>query len=179
MCVHKELHLYYNVVTARQQPSSMMNVHYHAYLPCPCIRCCSFNPAEVETPEEVGTKLSPKQWLFLIWTIGIYFYFCCCKSFHPWFCTLIAFSVTGLIHVIVVCLITTQNTSLWSSTEAQARSPETLSMSVSVGAWLPVSFRHFVSFCFTVSVLGFIAPSNILWNTLINDFSPKGGYSNN
>ena len=60
----------------------------------------------------------------------------------------LAFSVTGLVHVIVVCLITrlTQNTSLWSSTEARARSPEALSTSVSVGAWF--RFRFVVSFGF-------------------------------
>ena len=55
--VCKEQHLYYNVVTGRQQPSSMMNVHYHAKLSCPRVRCL-LNPAEVEIPEEVGAKLS-------------------------------------------------------------------------------------------------------------------------
>ena len=69
--VRKEQYLYYNVVTGRQQPSSMMNVHYHANLSCPRVRCLSFNPAEVEIPEQVGTKLSPEQWLFLIPTFGI------------------------------------------------------------------------------------------------------------
>ena len=69
--VRKEQHLYYNVVTGRQQPSSMMNVHYHANLSCPRVRCLSFNPAEVKIPEEVGAKLSPEQWLFLIRTFGI------------------------------------------------------------------------------------------------------------
>ena len=60
-----------NVVTGRQQPSSMMNVHYHANLSCPHVRCLSFNPAEVEIPKGVGTKLSAEQWLFLIRTFGI------------------------------------------------------------------------------------------------------------
>jgi len=69
--VRKEQHLHYNVVTRRQQPSSTMNVHYHTNLSCPRVRCLSFNPAEVKIPEEVGAKLSPEQWLFLIRTFGI------------------------------------------------------------------------------------------------------------
>jgi len=69
--VRKEQHLYYNVVTGRQQASSMMNVHYHANLSCPHVRCVSFNPAKIEIPQEVGAKLSPEQWFFLIQTFGI------------------------------------------------------------------------------------------------------------
>ena len=55
---HKEQHLYYNVVTGRQQPSSMTTRPiFHA----PHVRCLSFNPAEVEIPDEVEAKLSPEQ----------------------------------------------------------------------------------------------------------------------
>ena len=78
---------------------------------------------------------------------NICFYFCCCKSFHPWFCTLIAFSVTGLVHVIVVCLITTQNTSQWSIAPKLERAA--LKRWVPVSAWgRDFQFRFVVSFRF-------------------------------
>ena len=41
--VHKEQHLYYNVVNQRQQLSSLSNVHYHANTTCPRIRFPDFN----------------------------------------------------------------------------------------------------------------------------------------
>ena len=67
--VRKKQNLHYNVVTGRQQPWWMFTTTpiFHA----PRVRCLSFNPAEVKIPEEVGAKLSPEQWLFLIRTFGI------------------------------------------------------------------------------------------------------------
>ena len=47
----------------------------------------------------------------------------------------LAFSVTGLVHVIVVCLITVDaKHEPVSSTEARVRSPEALGATVSMGA---------------------------------------------
>ena len=45
--VHKEQHLYYNIVNVRQQLSSLSNVHYHANITCPKIRFPSFDPHAV------------------------------------------------------------------------------------------------------------------------------------
>ena len=86
---------------------------------------------------------------------NICFCFCCCKCFHPWFCTLSFLCYwTGSYY----CSVSYNR---WRKTRAcevaPKRSPEALSMSVSVGAWLPVLFQDPVSFRFTVSVPGFIA----------------------
>ena len=97
--VGKKQQLYYNVVTGRQQPSSMMNVHNHANLSCTHIwyvRCLSFNPTEVEIPEKGEAKLLNK--VFLIRTVGIAFVFAAVKVPMHGFVHL-AFSVTWLVHI--------------------------------------------------------------------------------
>ena len=68
--VRKEQHLFYNVVSGRQQLSSMRNVHYHANLACPKARCQNFDPSQVQIPKEIKEKLLPVHWLFLLQTYG-------------------------------------------------------------------------------------------------------------
>ena len=68
--VHKEQHLYYNVVNGRQQFSSLSNVHYHANPNCPRARFPNFNPLHVQIPEEIKEKLLPTHWLFFFETFG-------------------------------------------------------------------------------------------------------------
>ena len=63
--VHKEQHLYYNVVNCKQQYSSLSNVHYHANTTCPRARFPEINPHSVEIPEEIKSKLQPEHWIFL------------------------------------------------------------------------------------------------------------------
>ena len=69
--VHKEQHLYYNVVNCKQQLSSLNNVHYHANSNCPRARFPDFNPRCVCIPEDVKLKLKPEHWVFLLQTFGI------------------------------------------------------------------------------------------------------------
>lgn len=69
--VRKEQHIYYNVVNARQQLSSHMNVHYHANQTCPRLRSPQFNPKDVEIPDDVKAKLLPKHIFFLSQTFGV------------------------------------------------------------------------------------------------------------
>ena len=52
--VCKEQHLYYNVVTGRQQPSSMMNVYYHTNLSCPRVRCLSLTLLRLKFQKNLG-----------------------------------------------------------------------------------------------------------------------------
>ena len=68
--VRKEQHLFYNVVTGRQQLSALKNVHYHPNLTCPKARCPSFDSSQVQIPNEVREKLLPEHWLFLLHTYG-------------------------------------------------------------------------------------------------------------
>ena len=63
--VHKERHLYYNVVNGKQQLSSLSNVHYHANVDCPKIRFPNFNPHSVEVPDDIIGALQPAHWVFL------------------------------------------------------------------------------------------------------------------
>ena len=69
--VHKEQHLYYNVVNGKQQLSSLSNVHYHANVICPKIRFPEFNPHNVRVPQQIQGKLQPSHWIFLLQTFGI------------------------------------------------------------------------------------------------------------
>lgn len=69
--VHKEQHLYYNVVNAKQQLSSLSNVHYHANTSCPKMRFPDFNPCTVHVPPEVKQKLQSLHRAFLQHTFGI------------------------------------------------------------------------------------------------------------
>ena len=69
--VHKEQHLYYNVVNGKQQLSSLSNVHYHATVSCPKIRFPKFNPQDVRVPQQLQEKLEPSHWIFLLQTFGI------------------------------------------------------------------------------------------------------------
>lgn len=69
--VHKEQHLYYNVVNGKQQLSSLSNVHYHANVSCPKIRYPEFNPQDVRVPQQLQGKLQPAHWIFLLQTFGI------------------------------------------------------------------------------------------------------------
>lgn len=69
--VHKEQHLYYNVVNCKQQLSSLTNVHYHADINCVKVRCPDFNPKTVQIPENIKLKLTPEHWVFLLQTFGI------------------------------------------------------------------------------------------------------------
>ena len=68
--VRKEQHLFYNVVTGRQQLSALKNVHYHPNLTCPKACCPSFDSSQVQIPNEVREKLLPEHWLFLLHTYG-------------------------------------------------------------------------------------------------------------
>ena len=63
----------------------------------------------------------------------------------------LAFSVTGLVHVIAACTITVKRTRVCEHIE-QAAGLETQGKKISLGAWLPV---HFVPFRFTIPVQGF------------------------
>ena len=67
--VHKEQHLYYNVVNGKQQLSSLSNVHYHANVSCPKIRCPEFNPQDVCVPQQLQGKLQAAHWIFLLFGI--------------------------------------------------------------------------------------------------------------
>jgi len=58
--VHKEQHLYYNVVNCKQQLSSLTNVHYHANLNCLRARFPSFNPNTIHVPDSIKLKLQPE-----------------------------------------------------------------------------------------------------------------------
>ena len=69
--VQKEQHLYYNVVNARQQLSSLSNVHYHANTTCPRMRFPDFNPCTVHVPQEVKERLQSLHRSFLQQTFGI------------------------------------------------------------------------------------------------------------
>ena len=69
--VHKEQHLYYNVVNGKQQLSSLSNVHYHANVSCPKIRFPEFNPQDVRVPQQLQGKLQQSHWIFLLQTFGI------------------------------------------------------------------------------------------------------------
>lgn len=69
--VHKEQHLYYNVVNAKQQLPSLSNVHYHANTSCPKMRFPDFNPRTVHVPPEVKEKLQSLHRAFLQQTFGI------------------------------------------------------------------------------------------------------------
>ena len=69
--IHKEQHLYSNVIYGKQQLSRLTNVHYHANASCPRIRFANFNPNSVQVPEDVGPKLKPEHWLFLLQCFGI------------------------------------------------------------------------------------------------------------
>ena len=69
--VHKEQHLYYNVVNGKQQLSALSNVHYHANVSCPRIRFPQFNPQSVQVPQQLQAKLQPAHWLFLLQTFGV------------------------------------------------------------------------------------------------------------
>ena len=51
--VHKEQHMYYNVVNNRQQLSSLNNVHCHMNISCVKLRFPFFNPLEVQIPSDV------------------------------------------------------------------------------------------------------------------------------
>ena len=68
--VHKEQHLYYNVVNARQQLSSLSNVHYHANTTCPRMCFPDFNPCTVHVPQEVKERLQSLHRSFLQQTFG-------------------------------------------------------------------------------------------------------------
>ena len=72
--VHKEQHLYYNVVNWKQQLSSPGNVHYHANVDCPKVRFPQFNPHDVRVPQQLQGKLQPSHWIFLLQTFGIVFF---------------------------------------------------------------------------------------------------------
>ena len=69
--VHKEQHLYYNVVNGRQQLSSLSNVHYHANTTCPRIRFPDFNPRTVHVSQDVKDRLQSLHRSFLQQTFGI------------------------------------------------------------------------------------------------------------
>ena len=69
--VHKEQHLYYNTVNARQQLSSLSNVHYHVNVKCPRIRFMNFDPCAVRIPDDVRNKLVAVHKKFLLETFGI------------------------------------------------------------------------------------------------------------
>ena len=69
--VRKEQHFYFNNVMGRQQLSALSNVHYHANLSCPRQRCPSFDPNQIEVPDDVKEKLQPTHWLFLVQTFGL------------------------------------------------------------------------------------------------------------
>ena len=69
--VHKEQHMYYNVANARQQSSSLSNVHYHANVECPRARFANFEPSTVEVPDDLKPKLLEAHKLFLFQTFGI------------------------------------------------------------------------------------------------------------
>lgn len=68
--VRQEQHIYYNVVNARQQLSSSMNVHYHANQTCPRLRFPEFTPKDLQIPDHVRAKLLPEHRLFLSRTFG-------------------------------------------------------------------------------------------------------------
>ena len=69
--VHKEQHLYYNVVNSKQQLSRVTNVHYHANVSCPKLRCADFNPNLIQVPKDIQSKLKPEHWLFLLQSFGL------------------------------------------------------------------------------------------------------------
>lgn len=69
--VRKEQHLYFNNVTVQQQLSAPSNVHYHANMVCPRLRCPNFDPNKVEVPDDVKEKLLPVHWLFLFQTFRL------------------------------------------------------------------------------------------------------------
>ena len=57
--VHKEQHLYYNIVNNRQQLSSPSHVHYHIDVNCVKLRYPDFNPQAVQIPPDVRMQLQP------------------------------------------------------------------------------------------------------------------------
>jgi len=69
--VHKEQHLYYNTVNARQQLSSLSNVHYRANVKCPRIRFMNFDPSAVRIPDDIREKLLEIHKKFLFKIFGI------------------------------------------------------------------------------------------------------------
>ena len=77
--VRKEQHLYYNVVTGRQQASSMMNVHYHANLSCP--RVCDVSPLtllRLKFHRKLEPSYHPNNGSSLSRPLGSTNYFCFC-----------------------------------------------------------------------------------------------------
>ena len=69
--VHKEQHLYYNVVNNRRQLSSPSNVHYHVDVNCVKLRYPDFNPQAVQIPPDVRMQLQPAYQVMLYQTFGI------------------------------------------------------------------------------------------------------------
>ena len=113
----------------------MMNVHYHANH-APVSDVSPLTLLRLKFQKKLGPNYRLNSGYFLSGPLGltnICFSFCSCKSFH--LLVHLAFSATGLVHVIVVCHITVDaKHEPVSSTEARACSPEALSASVSVGA---------------------------------------------
>lgn len=69
--VHKEQHMYYNVVNCKQQLSSLTNVHYHANSSCPKARFPDFNPRAVQIPDNIKVKLQLDHRIYLFQTFEI------------------------------------------------------------------------------------------------------------
>ena len=69
--VHKEQHVYYNVINNRQQLSSPSNVHYHVDVSCVRLRYPDFNPQAVQIPPDVRMRLQPAHKVMLYQTFGI------------------------------------------------------------------------------------------------------------
>ena len=65
--------------------------HYHANLSCPHVRYLSFTLLRLKVQKKLGPNYRLNNGYFLSGPLGltkICFCVCCCKSFHPWFCTL-------------------------------------------------------------------------------------------
>ena len=103
-------------MTRRQQSSSMM---FTTNLSCQCVQSLSFSLVEVEIPKKLGPSYYR---YFLSWFLGltnIKFCFIAVKVLMLGFVYL-AFSVTGLVHVIAACTITVKRTQVCEHLEQTA-----------------------------------------------------------
>ena len=69
--VHKEQHVYYNVVNNRQQLSSLSNVHYHMDVGCVKLRFPDFNSFTVQIPSDVKVRLQQSHRTAIFQAFGI------------------------------------------------------------------------------------------------------------
>ena len=69
--VHKEQHLYYNVLNGWQQLSSLSDVHYHADVECPSVQLADFVASAILVPNDLKHKLLEEHKVLLFQTFNI------------------------------------------------------------------------------------------------------------